>query len=54
MPPSARALRETPGLPMFDIHSFAIHSVITWLQPGPRPGDFGTPANRAPWLGGGL
>jgi hypothetical protein len=37
MPPYAHAMRETLGLPVFDIYS-----LITWLHAGLRPRDFGT------------
>jgi hypothetical protein len=36
MPPYAHALRETLGLPVFDIYS-----LITWFHAGLRPRDFG-------------
>jgi hypothetical protein len=46
MPPYAHALRETLGVPVFDIYS-----LITWLQAGVRPRDFGPPADRGTCLG---
>jgi hypothetical protein len=46
MPPYAHALRETLGLPVYDICS-----LITWLHAGLRPRDFGPPADRATCLG---
>jgi hypothetical protein len=48
MPPYAFALRETLGLPVFDIYS-----LITWLHAGLRPREFGFPADRAACLGAG-
>jgi len=45
MPPYAFALRETLGLPVFDIYS-----LITWLHAGLRPREFGFPADRAACL----
>jgi Asp/Glu/hydantoin racemase len=36
MPPYAHALRETLGLPVFDVYS-----LVTWLHAGIRPRDFG-------------
>jgi Asp/Glu/hydantoin racemase len=47
MPPYAFALRETLGLPVYDIYS-----LITWLHAGVRPREFGAPADRATCLGG--
>ncbi len=47
MPPYAFALRETLGLPVYDIYS-----LITWLHAGLRPREFGPPADRATCLGG--
>ncbi|MDE2515498.1 MAG: aspartate/glutamate racemase family protein [Rhodospirillales bacterium] len=46
MPPYAHALRETLGLPVFDIYT-----LITWLMGGIRPRNFGAPADRATCLG---
>jgi Asp/Glu/hydantoin racemase len=46
MPPYAFALRETLGLPVYDIYS-----LITWLHAGLRPREFGPPADRATCLG---
>jgi Asp/Glu/hydantoin racemase len=46
MPPYAFALRETLGLPVFDIYS-----LVTWLHAGLRPREFGFPADRATCLG---
>jgi hypothetical protein len=46
MPPYAHALRELLGLPVYDIYS-----LVTWLQAGLRPRDFGPPADRATCLG---
>lgn len=46
MPPYAHALRESLGLPVFDIYS-----LITWFHAGLRPKDFGPPADRATCLG---
>jgi Asp/Glu/hydantoin racemase len=46
MPPYAHALRETLGVPVFDIYS-----LITWLHAGIRPRDFGPPADRGTCLG---
>lgn len=46
MPPYAHALRETLGLPVYDIYS-----MITWFHAGLRPRDFGPPADRATCLG---
>ena len=40
MPPYAHALRETLGLPIYDIYS-----LICWLHAGLRPRDFGPPAS---------
>ncbi len=48
MPPYAFALRDTLGLPVFDIYS-----LITWLHAGLRPREFGYPADRAACLGTG-
>lgn len=45
MPPYAFALRETLGLPVYDIYS-----LITWLHAGLRPREFGSPADRATCL----
>ena len=45
MPPYAFALRETLGLPVYDIYS-----LITWLHAGLRPREFGPPADRATCL----
>jgi hypothetical protein len=42
MPPYAFALREALDLPVYDIYS-----LITWLQAGLRPREFGPPADRA-------
>ena len=42
MPPYAFALRETLGLPVYDIYS-----LITWLHAGLRPRKFGPLADRA-------
>jgi hypothetical protein len=47
MPPYAFALRETLGLPVYDIYS-----LITWLHAGLRPRQFGPPADWATCLGG--
>jgi Asp/Glu/hydantoin racemase len=47
MPPYAFAVRETLGLPVYDIYS-----LITWLYAGLRPREFGPPADRATCLGG--
>ena len=47
MPPYAFALRETLGLPVYDIYS-----LVTWLHAGLRPREFGPPADRATCLGG--
>jgi hypothetical protein len=47
MPPYAFALRETLGLPVYDIYS-----LITWLHAGLRPREFGPPADAATCLGG--
>ena len=46
MPPYAFALRETFGLPVYDIYS-----LVTWLHAGIRPREFGWPADRATCLG---
>ena len=46
MPPYAFALRETFGLPVYDIYS-----LVTWLHAGIRPREFGFPADRATCLG---
>jgi Asp/Glu/hydantoin racemase len=46
MPPYAFALRETLGLPVYDIYS-----LVTWLHAGIRPREFGWPADRAACLG---
>jgi Asp/Glu/hydantoin racemase len=46
MPPYAWALRETFGLPVYDIYS-----LVTWLHAGIRPREFGWPADRAACLG---
>lgn len=48
MPPYAFALRETLGLPIYDIYS-----LITWLHTGLRPRAFGPPADRATCFGTG-
>jgi hypothetical protein len=45
MPPYAFALRETLGLPVYDIYS-----LITWFHAGLRPREFGPPADRAACL----
>jgi hypothetical protein len=45
MPPYAFALRETLGLPVYDIYS-----LITWFHAGLRPREFGPPADRATCL----
>ncbi len=45
MPPYAFALRETLGLPVYDIYS-----LITWIHAGLRPREFGPPADRATCL----
>jgi hypothetical protein len=45
MPPYAFALRETLGLPIYDIYS-----LINWLHAGLRPREFGWPADRATCL----
>ena len=42
MPPYAFALRETLGLPVYDIYS-----LVSWLHAGLRPREFGPPADRA-------
>jgi Asp/Glu/hydantoin racemase len=46
MPPYAFALRESLGLPVYDVYS-----MITWLYAGLRPREFGPPADRAACLG---
>ena len=46
MPPYAFALRETFGLPVYDIYS-----LVTWLHAGLRPREFGWPADRGACLG---
>ncbi len=46
MPPYAWALRESLGLPVYDIYS-----LVTWLHAGIRPREFGWPADRAACLG---
>jgi hypothetical protein len=46
MPPYAFALRESLGLPVYDIYS-----MITWLHAGLRPREFGPPADRAACFG---
>jgi Asp/Glu/hydantoin racemase len=46
MPPYAFALRESLGLPVYDVYS-----MITWLYAGVRPREFGPPADRAVCLG---
>jgi hypothetical protein len=45
MPPYAFAVRETLGLPVYDIYS-----LITWFHGGLRPREFGPPADRATCL----
>ena len=45
MPPYAHAVRETLGIPVYDIYS-----LITWLHAGLRPRDFGPPADRTTCL----
>ena len=45
MPPYAHAVRETLGIPVYDIYS-----LVTWLHAGLRPRDFGPPADRATCL----
>ena len=47
MPPYAFALRETLGLPIYDIYS-----LVTWLHTGLRPRQFGPPADWGTCLGG--
>ena len=47
MPPYAFALRETLGLPVYDIYS-----LVTWLHTGLRPRQFGPPADWGTCLGG--
>ena len=45
MPPYARALSQSLGLPVFDIHSF-----VSWFHAGLVPRDFGPPASAPrPW-----
>ena len=46
MPPYAFALRESLGLPVYDVYS-----MITWLYAGLRPREFGRPADRAACFG---
>ena len=45
MPPYAHAVRETLGIPVYDIYS-----LVTWLHAGLRPRDFGPPADRTTCL----
>ena len=45
MPPYARALSQSLGLPVFDIHSF-----VAWFHAGIVPRDFGPPGGApGPW-----
>ena len=43
MAPYARAVRDTFGLPVFDVYSF-----VTWFHAGLSPREFGWPGNSAP------
>ncbi len=45
MPPYAHAIRESLGIPVYDIYS-----LIVWLHAGLRPRDFGPPADRVTCL----